>query len=166
MKRLENELDRAHESAKSMDQRIKELEQQLWHKGEHIARIEGDLRNVYAEKDQLRRENERLNSVVSAEKGGQGVDVSERIAKEVDEVKAQYEAKAKELQEQKGKMDWRLGEVTKLWNDAKWRLVGAVDGLVERRTNPPYQRALRSKVDTASESRQYLLRVTELFSAK
>lgn len=99
------------------------MEKQLWHKGEHIARIEGDLRNVYSEKDQLRRENERLNSVVSAEKGGQGVDVAERIAKEVDEAKTQYEAKMKELQEQKGKMDWRVGEVTNLWNDAKWRFV-------------------------------------------
>ncbi|KAH7696873.1 Protein F46H5.7 b, partial [Aphelenchoides avenae] len=122
VKRLEYELQRAHDNEKGTDERIKDLEKQLWHKGEHIARIEGDLRNVYSEKDQLRRENERLNSVVSAEKGGQGVDVAERIAKEVDEAKTQYEAKMKELQEQKGKMDWRVGEVTNLWNDAKWRV--------------------------------------------
>uniref|UniRef100_A0A915Q4C3 AMP-activated protein kinase glycogen-binding domain-containing protein n=1 Tax=Setaria digitata TaxID=48799 RepID=A0A915Q4C3_9BILA len=113
-KRLENELQMSHEKIKELEDELRKMGEEVWLTKERVANQDRELENLHGQCSWLRDENSRLQ-LQYAETGG--VDWSK-----FDEMKAEMRQLEDSLRDEKSKVEWRLGEVTQYWNDAKWKI--------------------------------------------
>ncbi|VDN84919.1 unnamed protein product, partial [Brugia pahangi] len=117
VKRLENELQSSYEKVKGHEDEQRRIGEEIWLAKERVANQERELQDLHGQCTWLRDENARLQSELTdarkkhTENGG--IDWSK-----FDEMKKIEET----LRDEKSKVEWRLGEVTQYWNDAKWKI--------------------------------------------
>lgn len=142
VRKLEIELNEAHNTIKHLDLTLKSEQKYLWLEKERSATLEQERHGLNEELAYLRRENEQLKqqldaalNVAVSSGGEEGEETPSPSGKEPqrtthffdelerakNEVKREYEIRMEDVLHLKNHAEWRLGEVTKNWNDAKWR---------------------------------------------
>ncbi|KAM3728086.1 Adventurous-gliding motility protein [Dirofilaria immitis] len=121
VKRVENELYESHEKIKYLEDEQHKMGEEVWLAKERVANQNHELENLHGQCSWLRDENTRLQNELEEERRRNiesgGVDWSK-----FDEMKNEMKQTENILRDEKSKVEWRLGEVTQYWNDAKWKI--------------------------------------------
>ncbi|OZC08018.1 hypothetical protein X798_05014 [Onchocerca flexuosa] len=121
IKRVENELYESYEKIKSLEDEQRKTGEEIWLAKERVANQDRELENLHGQCSWLRNENARLQNELGEERKRNiengGVDWSK-----FDEMKNEMKQVENILRDEKSKVEWRLGEVTQYWNDAKWKI--------------------------------------------
>uniref|UniRef100_A0A0R3RXD9 AMPK1_CBM domain-containing protein n=1 Tax=Elaeophora elaphi TaxID=1147741 RepID=A0A0R3RXD9_9BILA len=121
MKRVENDLQESYEKIKWLEDEKRKEDEEVWLAKERVANQDRELQNLHGECSWLRDENARLQNELSEERRKNvengGVDWAK-----FDEMKNEMKQVENTLRDEKSKVEWRLGEVTQYWNDAKWKI--------------------------------------------
>ncbi|VDN33944.1 unnamed protein product [Gongylonema pulchrum] len=122
MKQMETELQAARDRAAWLEEKQRGTGEEIWLAKERVANQDRELGELHQQCSWLRDENAKLQKQLEEERSryteSDGVDWSK--LEELNEQKKKIEDK---LRDEKSKVEWRLGEVTQYWNDAKWRCV-------------------------------------------
>lgn len=140
IRQLEHDLQESQNLVQHLERNLKNSEKLLWLEKERSATLENDQRSLNDEVNWLRRQNEELNNALkAATDSGNASDRSNSNsessgAEEENKVQkkrisgiqstclnSSTEARVQEQIDIKNKLEWRLGEMTKNWHDAKWR---------------------------------------------
>ncbi|MFH4974586.1 hypothetical protein AB6A40_001295 [Gnathostoma spinigerum] len=131
VKAMESEAIMAQERIKYLESELRKNAEEIWIAKERIANQDRELDSLRWQLDGARAEADRRARELEEEKrkyietGGVDYAVVERLKREADE-------RAAKLGEEKSKVEWRLGEVTQFWNDAKWK-VGELEAALAHR---------------------------------
>lgn len=144
IRQLEDDFQESQNLSQHLDRDLKNSEKLLWLEKERSVTLENEQRLLNDELNGLRRQNEELNIALKvATDSGNASDGSnsnlencgteekskskrKRINKaqfklEIARLNSDTEARLQEQIDIKNKVEWKLGEMTKNWNDAKWR---------------------------------------------
>lgn len=110
---LEVKLSLAQNSIRQLENEKQSLQEQNWYANERTAKLE--------------QENGYLKGVTEQLKNRSDSSQMEKMLREA-------EKRVIEINEEKSKLEWRLGELTQWWNDAKWK-VGELESSVALQRN-------------------------------
>ncbi|EFO82698.1 hypothetical protein GCK72_024734 [Caenorhabditis remanei] len=130
---LENQLNSdAHEEVKSTTVRALEVK---------LGLAQNSIRQVEADKQQLQEANWYANERVGKleQENGYLKGITEQLkaradSSHVEKLLKESEKRVHEINEEKSKLEWRLGELSQWWNDAKWK-VGELESSVALQRN-------------------------------
>ncbi|EFO22659.1 hypothetical protein LOAG_05829 [Loa loa] len=116
-KRAENELQQSYEKIKSLENEQRRTDEEIWLAKERVANQDRELQDLHGQCSRLGDENARLRNELEEERRKHAESGGFDWTK-IDEMKKVEDT----LRDEKSKVEWRLGEVTQYWNDAKWKI--------------------------------------------